>query len=215
MSDVLINFVCVWCVKLLSVEEVVSVVECVLLIEVCLILKFGLVDICNVGVYWDMDLVLFEVSIVVVVLWMEKFFIMGYDIVVVVLEYVLMMLCLVGMVCENDMLEVIGGVNIYCGVIFVFGLFSVVVGRLVLKGELIEQYWFCDQVVCFCCGMVMQELFFVGGEWFSKGEVYFLCYGFFGVCGEVESGFLMVCIQVMLVFICMMEEIGDSNLVLL
>lgn len=102
-----VSVVIEWCMLvylLLVVGEFNGLVVRVLLMEVRLILKFGLVDICNLGVYRDMDLVVFECSIIVIVLWMEKFFIMGNNMVVLVVENVLVMLCLLGMVCENDML---------------------------------------------------------------------------------------------------------------
>lgn len=109
MSDVLINPARVRRVKPLSAEEVVSAVERALLTEVRLTPKPGLVDIRNAGAHWDMDLASFEASTAVVAPWMEKFFIMGHDTAAVAPEHVLMMLRLVGMACENDMLEATGG----------------------------------------------------------------------------------------------------------
>ncbi|STS80101.1 triphosphoribosyl-dephospho-CoA synthase [Klebsiella pneumoniae] len=52
----------------------------------------------------------------------------------------MMMLRPVGMACENDMLEATGGVNTIAGPIFAFGLLSAAAGRLVSKGEPIEQH---------------------------------------------------------------------------
>lgn len=215
MSDVLINPARVRRVKPLSAEEVVSAVERALLTEVRLTPKPGLVDIRNAGAHWDMDLASFEASTAVVAPWMEKFFIMGHDTAAVAPEQVLMMLRPVGMACENDMLEATGGVNTHRGAIFAFGLLSAAAGRLVSKGEPIEQHRLCDQVARFCRGMVMQELSSAGGERLSKGEAHFLRYGLSGARGEAESGFLTVRTQAMPVFTRMMEETGDSNLALL
>lgn len=145
MSDVLINPARVRRVKPLSAEEVVSAVERALLTEVRLTPKPGLVDIRNAGAHWDMDLASFEASTAVVAPWMEKFFIMGHDTAAVAPEQVLMMLRPVGMACENDMLEATGGVNTHRGAIFAFGLLSAAAGRLVSKGEPIEQHRLCDQ----------------------------------------------------------------------
>ena len=215
MSDVLINPARGRRVKPLSAEEVVSAVERALLTEVRLTPKPGLVDIRNAGAHWDMDLASFEASTAVVAPWMEKFFIMGHDTAAVAPEQVLMMLRPVGMACENDMLEATGGVNTHRGAIFACGLLSAAAGRLVSKGEPIEQHRLCDQVARFCRGMVMQELSSAGGERLSKGEAHFLRYGLSGARGEAESGFLTVRTQAMPVFTRMMEETGDSNLALL
>ncbi|MCL0229113.1 triphosphoribosyl-dephospho-CoA synthase, partial [Klebsiella pneumoniae] len=103
--------------------------------------------------------------------------IMGHDTAAVAPDQVLMMLRPVGMACENDMLEATGGVNTHRGAIFAFGLLSAAAGRLVSKGEPIEQHRLCDQVARFCRGMVMQELSSAGGERLSKGEAHFLRYG--------------------------------------
>lgn len=70
---------------------------------------------------------------------------MGHDTAAVAPEQVLMMLRPVGMACENDMLEVTGGVNTHRGAIFAFGLLSAAAGRLVSKGEPVEQHRLCDQ----------------------------------------------------------------------
>ena len=177
MSEVLINPPRSLRVKPLNAEEVVSAVERALLTEVRLTPKPGLVDIRNAGAHWDMDLASFEASTAVVAPWMEKFFIMGHDTAAVAPEQVLMMLRPVGMACENDMLEATGGVNTHRGAIFAFGLLSAAAGRLVSKGEPIEQHRLCDQVARFCRGMVMQELSSAGGERLSKGEAHFLRYG--------------------------------------
>ncbi len=82
--------------------------------------------------------------------------------------------------------------NTHRGAIFAFGLLSAAAGRLVSKGEPIEQHRLCDQVARFCRGMVMQELSSAGGERLSKGEAHFLRYGLSGARGEAESGFLTV-----------------------
>lgn len=79
--------------------------------------------------------------------------------------------------------------NTHRGAIFAFGLLSAAAGRLVSKGEPIEQHRLCDQVARFCRGMVMQELSSAGGERLSKGEAHFLRYGLSGARGEAESGF--------------------------
>ncbi len=121
MSEVLINPQRSLRVKPLNAEEVVSAVERALLTEVRLTPKPGLVDIRNAGAHHDMDPASFEASTAVVAPWMEKFFIMGHDTAAIVPEQVLMMLRPVGMACENDMLEVTGGVNTHRGAIFAFG----------------------------------------------------------------------------------------------
>ncbi|WP_417640108.1 triphosphoribosyl-dephospho-CoA synthase CitG, partial [Klebsiella aerogenes] len=215
MSEVLINPQRSLRVKPLNAEEVVSAVERALLTEVRLTPKPGLVDIRNAGAHHDMDLASFEASTAVVAPWMEKFFIMGHDTAAIVPEQVLMMLRPVGMACENDMLEATGGVNTHRGAIFAFGLLSAAAGRLVSKGEPIEQHRLCDQVTRFCRGMVMQELSASSGEPLSKGEAHFLRYGLSGARGEAESGFRTVRTQALPVFNRMMEETGDSNLALL
>lgn len=215
MSDVLNKPTRKLCGKSLSPKEIVSAVERALLAEVRLTPKPGLVDIRNAGAHHDMDLASFEASTAVVAPWMEKFFIMGYDSATMTPKQVLMMLRPVGMACENDMLEATGGVNTHRGAIFAFGLLSAAAGRLVSRGEPIEQHRLCDQVARFCRGMVMQELSATSGERISKGEIHFLRYGFSGARGEAESGFLTVRTQALPVYNRMMKMAGDSNLALL
>jgi triphosphoribosyl-dephospho-CoA synthase len=71
------------------------------------------------------------------------------------------------------MLEATGGVNTHRGAIFAFGLLSAAAGRLVSKGEPIEQHRLCDQVARFCRGMVMQELSSAAGEGSVKARLIF------------------------------------------
>ncbi len=177
MNNVLIHPPRLQRVTAMTADEIVSAVERALLTEVRLTPKPGLVDIRNAGAHHDMDLASFEASTAVVAPWMEKFYIMGHDTAAVAPEQVLMMLRPVGMACENDMLEVTGGVNTHRGAIFAFGLLSAAAGRLASKGEPMEQHRLCDQVARFCRGMVMQELSSANGERLSKGEAHFLRYG--------------------------------------
>jgi hypothetical protein len=137
-----------------TAEEMVSRVERALLTEVRLTPKPGLVDIRNAGAHRDMDLASFEASTAAVAPWMEKFFIMGHDTANITPEQVLTMLRPVGMACETDMLEATGGVNTHRGAIFAFGLLSAAAGRLVARGEPVEQHRVCDQVARFCRGLV-------------------------------------------------------------
>ena len=172
-----------------AAEEMVSRVERALLTEVRLTPKPGLVDIRNAGAHRDMDLASFEASTAVVAPWMEKFFIMGHDTANIMPEKVLTMLRPVGMACETDMLAATGGVNTHRGAIFAFGLLSAAVGRLVARGEPVEQHRVCDQVARFCRGLVGRELSASEGKKISKGEAHFLRYGLSGARGEAESGF--------------------------
>lgn len=167
-----------------TAEDIVSRVERALLTEVRLTPKPGLVDIRNTGAHQDMDLASFEASTAVVAPWMEKFFIMGHDTANITPEQVLMMLRPVGMACETDMLEVTGGVNTHRGAIFAFGLLSAAAGRLVARGEPVEQHRVCDQVARFCRGVVGRELSASQGKKVSKGEVHFLRYGLSGARGS-------------------------------
>nr|WP_241181775.1 triphosphoribosyl-dephospho-CoA synthase CitG [Klebsiella grimontii] len=197
-----------------AAEEMVSRVERALLTEVRLTPKPGLVDIRNAGAHRDMDLASFEASTAVVAPWMEKFF-MGHDTANIMPEKVLTMLRPVGMACETDMLAATGGVNTHRGAIFAFGLLSAAVGRLVARGEPVEQHRVCDQVARFCRGLVGRELSSAAGKKVSKGEGHFLRYGLSGARGEAESGFRTVRTQAMPVFNRVMAETGDTNLALL
>lgn len=183
-----------------TAEEMVSRVERALLTEVRLTPKPGLVDIRNAGAHRDMDLASFEASTAAVAPWMEKFFIMGHDTANITPEQVLTMLRPVGMACETDMLEATGGVNTHRGAIFAFGLLSAAAGRLVARGEPVEQHRVCDRVARFCRGLVGRELSSPEGMKVSKGEGHFLRYGLSGARGEAESGFRTVRTQAMPVF---------------
>ncbi|CAH5667458.1 2-(5''-triphosphoribosyl)-3'-dephosphocoenzyme-A synthase [Klebsiella oxytoca] len=198
-----------------TAEEMVSRVGRALLTEVRLTPKPGLVDIRNAGAHRDMDLATFEASTAVVAPWMEKFFIMGHDTANITPEQVLTMLRPVGMACETDMLEATGGVNTHRGAIFAFGLLCAAAGRLVARGEPVEQHRVCDQVARFCRGLVARELSSSEGKKVSKGEGHFLRYGPPGARGEAESGFHTVRTQAMPVFNRVMANTGDANLALL
>ena len=189
-----------------TAEEMVSRVGRALLTEVRLTPKPGLVDIRNAGAHRDMDLATFEASTAVVAPWMEKFFIMGPDTANITPEQVLTMLRPVGMACE---------VNTHRGAIFAFGLLCAAAGRLVARGEPVEQHRVCDQVARFCRGLVARELSFSEGKKVSKGEGHFLRYGLSGARGEAESGFHTVRTQAMPVFNRVMANTGDANLALL
>ena len=121
----------------------------------------------------------------------------------------------VGMACETDMLEATGGVNTHRGAIFAFGLLSAAAGRLVARGEPVEQHRVCDRVARFCRGLVGRELSSPEGMKVSKGEGHFLRYGLSGARGEAESGFRTVRTQAMPVFNRVMADTGDTNLALL
>ena len=198
-----------------TAEEMVSRVGRALLTEVRLTPKPGLVDIRNAGAHRDMDLATFEASTAVVAPWMEKFFIMGHDTANITPEQVLTMLRPVGMACETDMLEATGGVNTHRGAIFAFGLLCAAAGRLVARGEPVEQHRVCDQVARFCRGLVARELSSSEGKKVSKGEGRFLRYGLSGARGEAESGFHTVRTQAMPVFNRVMANTGDANRALL
>ncbi|MFL3319462.1 triphosphoribosyl-dephospho-CoA synthase CitG [Klebsiella michiganensis] len=198
-----------------TAEEIVSRVERALLTEVRLTPKPGLVDIRNAGAHRDMDLASFEASTAAVAPWMEKFFIMGHDTANITPEQVLTMLRPVGMACETDMLEATGGVNTHRGAIFAFGLLCAAAGRLVARGEPVEQHRVCDRVARFCRGLVGRELSSPEGMKVSKGEEHFLRYGLSGARGEAESGFRTVRTQAMPVFNRVMADTGDTNLALL
>lgn len=214
MSEVVVSRCAVFD-EVAMAEVIVSRIERALLTEVRLTPKPGLVDIRNTGAHRDMDLASFEASTAVVVPWMEKFFIMGYDTANISPEQVLMMIRPVGMACEADMLEATCGVNTHRGAIFAFGLLSAAAGRLVARGEPIEQHRVCEQVARFCRGLVRRALSSPEGGRISKGESHFLRYGLSGARGEAENGFRTVRTQAMPVFNRVLADTGDTNLALL
>ncbi len=63
-----------------------------------------------------------------------------------------------GMACENDMLQATNGVNTHRGAIFAFGLLSAAIGRLLARGEPLEQNRICDQVARLSRNIVAHEL---------------------------------------------------------
>lgn len=215
MSEVMVSQRCSESDGVAMAEVIVARIEKALLTEVRLTPKPGLVDIRNTGAHRDMDLASFEASTAVVVPWMEKFFIMGHDTANIAPEQVLMMIRPVGIACEADMLEATCGVNTHRGAIFAFGLLSAAAGRLVARGEPIEQHRVCEQVARFCRGLVRRELSSPEGGRMSKGESHFLRYGLSGARGEAEHGFRTVRTQAMPVFNRVMADTGDTNLALL
>lgn len=142
----------------LAAGELNGLVARALLTEARLTPKPGLVDIRNSGAHRDMDLAAFERSTTAIAPWMEKFFIMGNNTAALAAENVLVMLRPLGMACENDMLQATNGVNTHRGAIFAFGLLSAAIGRLLARGEPLEQNRICDQVARLSRNIVAQEL---------------------------------------------------------
>ncbi len=71
---------------------------------------------------------------------------MGNNTAALAAENVLVMLRPLGMACENDMLQATNGVNTIAGD-FRFGLLSAAIGRLLARGEPLEQNRICDQLL--------------------------------------------------------------------
>ncbi|ONF88730.1 triphosphoribosyl-dephospho-CoA synthase [Salmonella enterica subsp. enterica serovar Typhimurium] len=142
----------------LAAGELNGLVARALLTEARLTPKPGLVDIRNSGAHRDMDLAAFERSTTAIAPWMEKFFIMGNNTAALAAENVLVMLRPLGMACENDMLQATNGVNTHRGAIFAFGLLSAAIGRLLARGEPLEQNRICDQVARLSRNIVAHEL---------------------------------------------------------
>jgi triphosphoribosyl-dephospho-CoA synthase len=195
--------------------DVVGLVERALLMEVRLTPKPGLVDIRNSGAHQDMDLAAFERSTAAITPWMEKFFVMGNSTASAKDEAVLTMLRPLGVACEHDMLQATNGVNTHRGAIFAFGLLSAALGRLIAKGEPLEQNRLCDQVARFCHNMVARELSAQHGGEASKSEAHFLRFGMAGARGEAESGFRTVRTQALPVYNRVLQDHDDTHLALL
>lgn len=164
----------------LAAGELNGLVARALLTEARLTPKPGLVDIRNSGAHRDMDLAAFERSTTAIAPWMEKFFIMGNNTAAVAAENVLVMLRPLGMACENDMLQATNGVNTHRGAIFAFGLLSAAIGRLLARGEPLEQNRICDQVARLSRNIVAHELSAKKAGKLTKSETHFQCYGLSG-----------------------------------
>lgn len=199
----------------LAAGELNGLVARALLTEARLTPKPGLVDIRNSGAHRDMDLAAFERSTTAIAPWMEKFFIMGNNTAALAAENVLVMLRPLGMACENDMLQATNGVNTHRGAIFAFGLLSAAIGRLLARGEPLEQNRICDQVARLSRNIVAHELSAKKAGKLTKSEAHFQCYGLSGARGEAESGFRTVRTQALPVFNRVVQEHDDTHLALL
>lgn len=199
----------------LAAGELNGLVARALLTEARLTPKPGLVDIRNSGAHRDMDLAAFERSTTAIAPWMEKFFIMGNNTAALAAENVLVMLRPLGMACENDMLQATNGVNTHRGAIFAFGLLSAAIGRLLARGEPLEQNRICDQVARLSRNIVAHELSAKKAGKLTKSETHFQCYGLSGARGEAESGFRTVRTQALPVFNRVVQEHDDTHLALL
>lgn len=202
--------------SVLQASDVVGLIERALFTEVQLTPKPGLVDIRNSGAHQDMDLATFERSIAAVTPWMENFYIIGRDSSALPAEQVLPMLRPIGMACEADMLRATGGVNTHRGAIFAFGLLSTATGRLVARGEPLEQNGLCYCVAKMCRNIVALELSASAlAPETSKSVSHFVHYGLSGARGEAESGFNTVRTQALPVYNRVRELHEDDNLALL
>lgn len=199
----------------LAASDLNGLVARALLTEARLTPKPGLVDIRNSGAHRDMDLAAFERSTTAIAPWMEKFFIMGNNTAALAAENVLVMLRPLGMACENDMLQATNGVNTHRGAIFAFGLLSAAIGRLLARGEPLEQNRICDQVARLSRNIVAHELSAKKAGKLTKSETHFQCYGLSGARGEAESGFRTVRTQALPVFNRVVQEHDDTHLALL
>ncbi|WP_047655909.1 triphosphoribosyl-dephospho-CoA synthase, partial [Salmonella enterica] len=91
-------------------------------------------------------------------------------------------------------------VNTHRGAIFAFGLLSAAIGRLLARGEPLEQNRICDQVARLSRNIVAHELSAKKAGKLTKSETHFQCYGLSGARGEAESGFRTVRTQALPVF---------------
>lgn len=91
-----------------------------------------------------MDLAAFERSTTAIAPWMEKFLSWATTRRRWRQKMSRVMLRPLGMACENDMLQATNGVNTHRGAIFAFGLLSAAIGRLLARGEPLEQNRICD-----------------------------------------------------------------------
>lgn len=173
------------CVDLVVIGVIVIVCfKC----EVVFYFKFGFVSLIDSGVYDDMDVVMMDCSVDV----FEFFFVCLVDVGVVGVE--MDCLCVIGIEVEVVMMVVIGGVNMYCGVIFGMGLFCVVVGFCVVY----VVFGMFGDIVVNCWGLV------IGGGlvlFYSYGSVVVWWYGVGGVWVEVVVGFFLFYVVVLFVFV--------------
>ncbi len=140
---------------------------------------------------------------------------MGNNTAALAAENVPVMLRPLGMACENDMLQATNGVNTHRGAIFAFGLLSAAIGRLLARGEPLEQNRICDRVARLSRNIVAHELSARKAGKLTKSETHFQCYGLSGARGEAESGFRTVRTQALPVFNRVVQEHDDTHLALL
>lgn len=118
----------------------------------------------------------------------------------------MVVLCKIGLCVEYVMFVVIGGVNMYCGVIFGFGLLCVVVGWCVMLGVVLVGMMFGVFVLCWWGVEIFGGLCLLD----SYGECVSWCYGVGGVCCEVVDGFLIVYVVGLLVLCCVWCDLLDD-----
>lgn len=185
--------------KLKSKEEfahyVTSLAQRAILYEVTTTPKPGLVDRDNSGAHKDMDFFTFMAST-------SALYRGLYDCVVEGLSFeerdntkLLDRIRIPGCECEKAMFEATNGVNTHKGIIFSLGVLCAVAGKLYKKSThetfIIEDI--CDEVKKVAADLTLKDFKGVfDKKVLTHGETLFKEYGFRGIRGEVESGFITV-----------------------
>jgi triphosphoribosyl-dephospho-CoA synthase len=174
---------------------IASLAQRAILYEVSTTPKPGLVDRDNAGAHKDMDFFTFMSSSSALYSGLYECALEGISFNDSDNSKLMDRLRIPGIRCEEAMFKATNGVNTHKGIIFSLGILCAAVGNLYRKQEkeqfLIEEI--CDEVKSITDGLTFKD--FKGINDKSKlthGERLFKEYGFKGIRGEVETGFITV-----------------------
>lgn len=150
--------------------------------------KPGLVDQANSGAHRDMDLALFQASVVAITPWFSVFFQEGAAQQGLPPVPFLAHIRPHGLACEHAMLRATHGVNTHKGALFAIGLLCAAAGRLVGRGQSLTESLVCDEVAAICAGLVERELR-ADSTACSAAQGLYALHGLSGARGEAQNGF--------------------------
>jgi triphosphoribosyl-dephospho-CoA synthase len=166
-----------------------------ILYEVSTTPKPGLVDRDNSGSHKDMDFFTFMASSSALYKGIYECALKGMNFQEVDKTKLLDRIRRPGILCEESMFKATNGVNTHKGIIFSIGILSAVAGYLYMKSNKlnfnIDEV--CDEVKEVCKDLSYKDFQHIPKkEKLTHGEWLFKEYGYKGIRGEVESGFLTV-----------------------
>jgi len=166
-----------------------------MLYEVSASPKPGLVDRFNQGAHKDMDFFTFMASSATLSYYFYKCALKGIEFRDNNYQKLFENIRLIGIEAEKHMFEVTRGVNTHKGLIFSLGIVCAAAASLIMdsRTNYMDIEKICERIIFMVEGLTNRELNFIcKNKNLTNGEKLYKKYGFKGIRGEVESGFITV-----------------------